>query len=434
MTVAQGKLHLLQSMAFWLLTGFALLAAASLFWSISIDDTLREAVLLAGLVAAMFTTYHQLKHEGGQALGLIAAWMVYLASFVSAWGIGTYLFHLSPYTNFVDGINRAGSTFEYSNALSCFGLMALPVTIITHWQAEARDRPLLATAASLQVAAVLVSYARFGILLLIVLALYMVWEGWRKGVAPALILTLGAGLAIAIAAAVATEARLPLLGVTVIIGVLGAAWAGHFFLEKAGRNVSKRIWLAVAVTAAAAGPVAATILVAKAQRLQAILSARFGEGLSISKLLPHRLDTWSGAVGAFKIRPITGSGLGTFAQVYQQYAIATYTKFAHNLLLQTAVDTGLLGVAIMVVFLAYVAALSIWCLWTCSAEPLARAFAVGSLVFIAYNIFDWEWYIPSLAGWFVVGVVCMEEMARTTTKGHPVWGLPPGSQVSSCVS
>ena len=61
----------------------------------------------------------------------------------------------------------------------------------------------------------------------------------------------------------------------------------------------------------------------------------------------------------------------------------------------------------MTALLVYVAALSAWRL-VARADALARAFAISSIVFLAYNMFDWEWYVPALAGWFVVGVVCLE--------------------------
>ncbi|MHB1382492.1 MAG: O-antigen ligase family protein, partial [Thermoleophilia bacterium] len=128
---------------------------------------------------------------------------------------------------------------------------------------------------------------------------------------------------------------------------------------------------------------------------------RFGEGFAWSRMLPHREDTWAGALEAFRERPLKGWGLGSFPQVYQEYSFTSYTKYAHNLVLQAAVDSGVIGAALMALFLLYVTAL---CLLRLArrADPTARAASVAGLVFICFNLFDWEWYVPVLAAWFMV--------------------------------
>ncbi len=407
MSAALKELRLPRSPGFWLFAAFVCFAGASFTWSVSRADTVREAVLLAGLLAAMFTAESQLKRSGIKTIKAIAFWLVYSSAFVCAWGIGAYIFRTAPYSEVVDGLLRAGSTFEYSNALSCFGLMALPVTAALHGLAARRDRPLLATAISLQAAAVLLSYARFGYVALFLLSAWFVLSGWKKGTAAAVMLALVAGLAAAACAAAAEMAGRPVVGLVAVLLVFGLAWAGHKFLESVSGERRLRYQPLAAGALALAGITTAAVLAQKSGRLHAALVARFEKGFALSSLLPHRLDTYRGAADAFRVRPLAGSGLGTFAQVYQWYAIAAYTKFAHNLVLQAAVDTGLIGAVLMALFLVYVVAFSGWRLLA-RAGPLPRAFAIASLVFVACNMFDWEWYIPALAGWFVVGLMCVE--------------------------
>ncbi len=410
-SAALKELRLPRSPGFWLFAAFCLFAGASLAWSASRADTIREAVLLAGLIAAMFTAQSQLRRSGAKALMAIAFWLAYSSAFVCAWGIGTYIFRTAPYSGNVDGLLRAGSTFEYSNALSCFGLMSLPVTVTLHGLAARSDRPLLAIVIGLQVAAVLLSYARFGYAALFLLFIYFVITAWRKGTAGAIILSLAAGLTTAAGAAAAETAGRPQLGLMAVALVSGAAWAGHRWLEQASGKRSRRLQRLATGAFVLGGAVAAAALAQKSARLHAALVARFEGGFAPSRLLPHRLETFRGALDAFLVRPVAGSGLGTFAGVYQRYAIAAYSKFAHNLVLQAAVDTGLIGAISMALFLGYVVVLSARRLLADTGQ-LPRAFAVASLVFVAYNMFDWEWYIPALSGWFVVGLMCVEAPVR----------------------
>jgi len=160
--------------------------------------------------------------------------------------------------------------------------------------------------------------------------------------------------------------------------------------------------------------VAAVPLAVKNERMRVVLDTRFRDGMNLSRLLPHRLDTWQCTADAFRSSPVKGSGLGSFPTVFTQHAIAVYTKYAHNLILQAAVDTGVIGASLLVVFLGYVVLRSAWLILPFNNKqdaavlPLTRAFAVASLVFIAYNMFDWEWYVPALTAWFMLGVACTE--------------------------
>jgi O-antigen ligase len=142
-------------------------------------------------------------------------------------------------------------------------------------------------------------------------------------------------------------------------------------------------------------------------RARNIIYERFGEGFTWRRLLPHREDTWSGALDAFRERPLKGWGLGTFSQVYLEFSFTSYTKYAHNLVLQAAVDSGIIGAVLMTLVLLYTAILSLLRLLR-RAASLSRAAAIAVLVFILFNMFDWEWYVPALAAWFMVVAMMLE--------------------------
>ena len=438
-SIAEGsQVRSLRSPALWLLAVFAIFATGSLFWSVVPGDTEREAALLLAYVAVIFVVRSNLGRSGAAALAVISAWFVYVASFVSAWGVVTYIFRLAPWAGLLDNIYRAGSSFEYSNALACFGLMALPVSAALHRRAGSNERPVYATAMTLQAAAVLLSFSRFGIVALLLMALYLCLTGRRENMGLCVFLSFTGALAVAVTSVAAQEYQHMLVGLAVVALML----AGFFILQrvagqaaisadgpsaahvhglrndaeqsfagKSGSGIDNSAVTGALVAGAAAVVLAAFMLIARMDRLRVIITTRFEEGLTLRRLLPHRLDTWAGSVEAFRADPLVGSGLGSFYHVYQEHALAAYTKYAHNLVLQTAVETGWVGAVLLTAFLVYVAALI--CLrLLAKIDPVIKAYAISCGVFIAFNLFDWEWYVPALTAWFMLSVACIEGYTR----------------------
>ncbi len=387
-----------RSPALWLLVAFTLVAAAGLAWSVSPADTARETALLSAYVSVLFVISAQRAAAPRETMETALRWLAYVAAFVSAWGVVTYVLRTPPYVLLLDGLYRAGSTFEYSNALACFALMSLPPSLALLAAAPRRDRPLYVLAATLETAAVLLSFSRLGLVLLV---LVYAWEFFtrRRQVAQQLTLSRAASLVLAAAAVAAGDASLP-----GVVGVTATAAAAYLV---AGRLPLRRGWpFHVAAAATAALLLAAALA---SGRLRLALQTRVVEGFSPEKLLPHRLDTYRGALDTLADHPLLGSGLGTFARVYRDHALVSYTKFAHDLPLQVAVDTGLAGAALIVVFLLYIAVRAVAAL---AGSGWRRAAAVSVLVFIVYNLVDWEWYVPALTAWFMVMTACLEGGGR----------------------
>ncbi|MHB8792928.1 MAG: O-antigen ligase family protein [Thermoleophilia bacterium] len=415
-TVAYGRATALRSLSLWALMAFCLFAAATRFWSVTPGATDRESMLLLGYLAAFFVVRTQLARYGERTLVSIGSWLVYTATFTAGWGLITFLWRWGPYAAMLDNVFRAGSSFEYSNALSCFSLMALPVTVAMQRRAEQQDRSLLAVAVSLQASAVLVSYARFGMLALAVLSLYLVLSGRRGGFMLSTLISLVASLPIALAVTMTSESSQPFIGLVISLAILAIVLMVERYREEPR---FRRFFQAFALAAAAGGLAVAAMLATRSERMRVILRTRFSDGFNPSRLLPHRLDTWEGAMDAFRVQPVKGSGLGSFSQVFTEHTIAVYTKYAHNLFLQIAVDTGIIGVALLGLFIGYIVVLSGWRI-VAATHPLVRALALSSLIFISYNMFDWEWYVPALTAWFMVGAACLEKIPAISVEKEQI--------------
>jgi len=110
------------------------------------------------------------------------------------------------------------------------------------------------------------------------------------------------------------------------------------------------------------------------------------------------LDTSRGVM-----RPVYGHGPGTFVVLFPHYAEAGVTKNAHQIFLQTAAESGLIGLGLFLWLLGavFLTALRRWR----RAAGSERLFAAGTLaaltVLLAQGMVDYGWYITGiyLTGW-----------------------------------
>ncbi|RJQ43632.1 MAG: hypothetical protein C4534_08025, partial [Gaiellales bacterium] len=205
---AERRAAFLRSPLLWLFTAFTVSAGLTYFWSRFPAVTVRDFLLLLALWSAFVVARGQGLRFPGESSRTISWWLVYTAAFVCAWGIATYVLRMSPYANEVDGIFRAGGTLEYSNALGCFALMAMPFAAALMRGAEKGDLPLLGAALTLQAGAVMLSLSRLALMLLALMSIYLLVES-RGGMR--FVLTLSSlcfGLGLAAVSMLAAEAGL----------------------------------------------------------------------------------------------------------------------------------------------------------------------------------------------------------------------------------
>jgi O-antigen ligase len=135
----------------------------------------------------------------------------------------------------------------------------------------------------------------------------------------------------------------------------------------------------------------------------AIGSARIGEHATSS--VQSRADlvaTTSHATADFM--PF-GSGLGSFRSVYALYenpaeVTQTYVVHAHNDYLELALELGLAGIVLMLLFLAWWAA-AVWRVWrTVEAGPFARAAAIASAAVLIHSLVDFPLRTAAIAACF----------------------------------
>lgn len=82
-----------------------------------------------------------------------------------------------------------------------------------------------------------------------------------------------------------------------------------------------------------------------------------------------RVYTWRGTLHMAKSNPVFGTGAGTFADVYPKYALAGFTRHAHDVYLQVAAEMGIPSALLLAAFvLMAIAALFKYTMGTGSTE------------------------------------------------------------------
>lgn len=100
-----------------------------------------------------------------------------------------------------------------------------------------------------------------------------------------------------------------------------------------------------------------------------------------------------------------GSGLGSFREVYHLYeqpsqVTTTYVIHAHNDYVELALETGLAGIVVMLLFFAWWTG-AVWRVWrTAEAGPFARAAAIASAAILVHSLVDFPLRTAAIAACF----------------------------------
>lgn len=135
----------------------------------------------------------------------------------------------------------------------------------------------------------------------------------------------------------------------------------------------------------------------------------------------ERLAHWQAAVGMFADRPWFGFGIGNYAPVYPAYNVPPWDDplgHAHNIYLNFAAETGIVGLAAYLLFWAA----ALWLTWRAirGTTGLWRGLAIGCLgVFVhlaTHNFFD-NLYVHGMYLHIALLLAIIARLATEGTKG-----------------
>jgi hypothetical protein len=192
----------------------------------------------------------------------------------------------------------------------------------------------------------------------------------------------------------ATRERQGAITLAVLALIMGAAVLVNRRLIQT--EVSRPIRLprrapAVALVLICAGLALAIVVGAKEQSTRPLS----GGATRLATLQSNRYTYWRVAMRAFGDEPIRGVGAGGWAVYWLRYRpIGEFANDAHSLPVQTLAELGLVGLALLAMFLAGLV------LAARTAHRVAPALAAGPIagcvVYFAHSPLDWDWEMPAV--------------------------------------
>jgi len=205
-------------------------------------------------------------------------------------------------------------------------------------------------------------------------------------------LAAGAGAVIVVGLVLNGSFAILLLGAPVVL-------ASILLLPVTKLRQQRRLWLAGAL-------LAVTLAAAIAFRAELPRLAH--------NSVESRAEIWGKSRAAVDDHWLSGSGIGSFQQTYQQQEAAdpaigvTYVNHAHNDYLQLLIETGLPGVLLLLAFLLWWGR-QVITVWKSDPNPFARAATIASAAILLHSIVDFPLRTAAIA---VVMAMCLAMMTR----------------------
>jgi O-antigen ligase len=173
-----------------------------------------------------------------------------------------------------------------------------------------------------------------------------------------------------------------------------------------------RIWAVV---------VAGLLVIAAVGGLEitSIGSSKFGHEASTS--VQSRANILATTTKAMRDFLPFGSGLGSFREVYHLYerpeqVTNIYVIHAHNDYVELALETGVAGMMVMALFLAWWV-VAVWRVWrTAEAGPFARAAAIASAAILVHSLVDFPLRTAAISACFAMCVALLADRRAPRAK------------------
>lgn len=314
------------------------------------------------------------------------------------------------------GLRRIGSWFGGPNILCGFLAMCLPMAAAVAWEARGRGGMGIRAAAGLAAAA-------------------MAYAAYRTDSAGGA-LVFCFGLALILAGVLARRrGRGKQVGRHGALPLLVLACSGWLVLRPAaamlGSESPPPSSSLDASTTRSASPTLSAVAVAAApsegiERALATRAPLFSETRQ-AKTVFQRLCYWRSGWRMWRDAPLTGHGLGSYSRLYPRNRIlgAGETRYAHNFVIQTAVETGLAGLGLFVWFLFVLARRLVQGLR--SGSPTASWLAIGGalLLFLIDSLGEYTFEVREIyaAFCFLAGAFCAGTHVEAKLSGA---GKEPG--------
>src|SRR5919112_5072817 len=414
----------------------------SMVWTISETETIKE-VLRSSMYLATFLMALAALTSGRQVGSLIDASVAMIAA-VAGHGLLQKISPVEYPVRSLDGV-RMDSTLQYSNTTAV--ILGMGVILAPARMSRLRNFVVrgLYTAITLSFfVALYLTVSRGGIgslgigliLLfvitsgrlkmfadLILLALPGAWLWWQMQSLPGL---LGTGVSRQQKIADGILFRNDLVLALIVAFVLQAAYTILMNRHQLSPVLRRRLGILVVAGGVLAMSVGALVVVERyggpGQAYSTLLGSTNETGNAGQRLasldISSRGDYWRVAWTAWKERPLTGTGAGTFQYTWLEDRPGLKgVRQAHNVYLEQGTETGLFAFLALLGFVVVLVGYTGRAAWRSGPQGERRLLLAGLgsalMVYLVSSAFEWHWYLPaSTLFFFILAAVAVKFASR----------------------
>jgi hypothetical protein len=411
-------------------------------WTISetetIKETLRSSMYLAAFLMAMAAL------TSGRQVGSLIDASVFMVAAVAGYGLLQKISPIEYPVRSLDGV-RMDSTLQYSNTTAV--ILGMGVVLALARMSTLRGfvpRGLYAAVTLSFFIALYLTVSRGGIgslgigliILfvitsgrsrmfadLILLSLPGAWLWWQMQSLPGL---LGTGVSRQQKIADGTLFRNDLILALIVALVLQAAYTILMNRYELSPVLRRRLGILVVAGGVLAMSVGAFVVVERyggpGQAYSTLLGSTNETGNAGQRLasldISSRGDYWRVAWTAWKERPLTGTGAGTFQYTWLEDRPGLKgVKQVHNVYLEQGTETGLFAFLALLGFVGVLLGYTGRAAWRSDPQGERRLLLAGLgsalMVYLVSSAFEWHWYLPaSTLFFFILAAVAVKFASR----------------------
>lgn len=193
-----------------------------------------------------------------------------------------------------------------------------------------------------------------------------------------------------------TRERQGAIALVALVVLTALAGIAQYLLGRRQREVELRLPRRAPLIAAGVVCLGlALAIVVGAHESSGVSSTLSAGATRLTSLQSNRYDYWSVALRAFASEPLHGVGAGGWSVWWLRYrTVNEFAQDAHSWPLQTLAELGVVGLALLV---AFVAGIGLAARRAYRAAPGAAAGPIaGVVVYLAHAPLDWDWQMPAV--------------------------------------
>jgi len=425
-----------------LLAALVAVKGLSMVWTISetetIKETLRSSMYLAAFLMAMAAL------TSGRQVGSLIDASIFMVAAVAGYG---FLQKMSPIeypVRSLDGV-RMDSTLQYSNTTAV--ILAMGVVLALARMGTLRSFALRGLYAAMTLSFFIALYLTvsrggigslgIGLIVLFVitsgrlrmladlllLSLPGAWLWWQMQSLPGL---LGTGVSPQQKIADGTLFRNDLILALIVAFVLQAAFTILMNRQLIPGLLRRRLGILIVAGGVLAVTLGAFVVFygygGPGQAYSTLLGSANETGNAGQRLasldISSRGDYWRVAWVAWKERPLTGTGAGTFQYTWLEDRPGLKgVKQVHNVYLEQGTETGLFAFLALLGYVAVLVGYTGRAVWRSGPQGERRLLLAGLcsalMVYLVSSAFEWHWYLPaSTLFFFILAAVAVKFASR----------------------